>query len=129
MEAAGFALSILSVRWLREQPLSYPAAMCNLYGLKVTRWELIAYYKAQDSWRREIGREEMGKDYVSPGREGWVVTQDGDGRHVTKMNWGFRSDGSCILRTSATHEPMLIVQCCAICRSSAGGNDGTTSTS
>lgn len=63
--------------------------MCNLYGLKVRRWELIAYYQANDDFRREIEREEMEKDYVSPGREGWVVTRDDTGRHVEKMAWGF----------------------------------------
>lgn len=63
--------------------------MCNLYRLKVRRWELLERYGAMDVARREADREEMEKDYVSPGREGWVVTRDDDGRRVEKMRWGF----------------------------------------
>lgn len=58
--------------------------MCNLYTLKVTRWELLAYYKAHDAWR-----EELEKDYVSPGRPGAVVTMGGDGRELHGMRWGW----------------------------------------
>jgi putative SOS response-associated peptidase YedK len=63
--------------------------MCNLYGLKVTRWELIEFYQAKDDFRREVDRGEMEKDYVSPGRDGWVVTQQDGDRFVERMNWGF----------------------------------------
>lgn len=44
--------------------------MCNLYNMTVKRWELVAYYGAQDDFRREIDQTEMEKDYVSPGRDG-----------------------------------------------------------
>ncbi len=58
--------------------------MCNLYNHKVTRWELAAYYEAIDDWQRDLE-----KDYTSPGREGWVVTEHEGTRRLTVMNWGF----------------------------------------
>lgn len=58
--------------------------MCNLYNLKVARWELIAYYGAHDAWR-----EEMEKDYVSPGRPGPVIVRGEDGRELRGMRWGW----------------------------------------
>ena len=58
--------------------------MCNLYGLRVARWELIAYFKANDAFR-----EELEKDYVSPGRPGLVVTAGEAGRELQAMRWGF----------------------------------------
>lgn len=58
--------------------------MCNLYRLRVARWELTARYEAQDAWR-----EEMQKDYVSPGRPGPVVVAGADGRELRGMRWGF----------------------------------------
>ena len=63
--------------------------MCNLYNLKVRRWEIAEYYGAQDDWRRENAKEEMEKPYVSPGRSGWVIRQQ-DGRRGTElMTWGW----------------------------------------
>lgn len=58
--------------------------MCNLYNLKVRRWELVDYYKAQDAWR-----EDMEKEYVSPGRPGVVITAGANGRELRGMRWGF----------------------------------------
>lgn len=58
--------------------------MCNLYNLRVSRKELIAYYEANDAFRHD-----MEKDYVSPGREGAVVTQREGQRNLEQMNWGF----------------------------------------
>lgn len=58
--------------------------MCNLYNLKVRRWELVSYYKAQDAWR-----DEMEKEYVSPGRLGVVVTTGEAEREIHGMRWGF----------------------------------------
>jgi putative SOS response-associated peptidase YedK len=63
--------------------------MCNLYGLKVTRAELLAYFQANDDFRRDIEREELEKDYVSPGREGWVIREQDGRRGIDLMNWGF----------------------------------------
>lgn len=58
--------------------------MCNLYNLKVTRAELVGYFRAQDDWRQDLE-----KDYVSPSREGLVVTSSEGARHLTGMRWGF----------------------------------------
>ena len=63
--------------------------MCNLYRLPVQRWEVAKYYGANEDFRRDVDRGELAKDYVSPGREGWTVTQTDGVRHVEKMNWGF----------------------------------------
>lgn len=60
--------------------------MCNLYGLKVTRAELAAYFQANDDFRREI---ELEKDYVAPGRPGLVVRQAGADRLLETMTWGW----------------------------------------
>lgn len=58
--------------------------MCNLYNLKVKRWEVVDYYQAQDTWR-----EDLEKDYVSPGRPGFVAVRNGDALDMTVMRWGF----------------------------------------
>jgi putative SOS response-associated peptidase YedK len=58
--------------------------MCNLYGLSVTRAELIAYFEANDDFHRD-----MEKDYVSPNRPGTVVTADEGARFLREMRWGF----------------------------------------
>jgi putative SOS response-associated peptidase YedK len=63
--------------------------MCNLYGLKVKRWELATYYEADDAFRREIESEELEKDYVAPGRDGWVVRTHESKRVVDHMHWGW----------------------------------------
>lgn len=59
--------------------------MCNLYNLKVERWELQAYYKANDDFRREV---ELEKDYVAPSRPGLVVRIEAGQRIVDDMTWG-----------------------------------------
>ena len=58
--------------------------MCNLYNLKVSRWELLDYYGANDAWR-----DDAEKDYVSPGRPGAVVTFEDGARQLRAMRWGF----------------------------------------
>ncbi|MEG3148410.1 SOS response-associated peptidase family protein [Sphingomonas sp. ZT3P38] len=58
--------------------------MCNLYNLKVTRAEIVAYFEANDDWRQDLE-----KDYVSPSREGLVVTSAEGTRSLTGMRWGF----------------------------------------
>jgi len=50
----------------------------------VRRWELTAYYEAEDTWRQDLE-----KDYVSPGREGFVAINHGGKRELTAMRWGF----------------------------------------
>ena len=58
--------------------------ICNLYNLKVKRWEVLDYYGANDTWR-----EDLEKDYVSPGRPGFVAVQGATGIDLTVMRWGF----------------------------------------
>jgi len=58
--------------------------MCNLYNIKASRAEIAAAFEAADS-----GTEDLGKDYVAPGRPGWVVTQHDGARQLTPMRWGF----------------------------------------
>lgn len=64
--------------------------MCNLYNLKVSRWELQAYYRANDEFRREIEREELKKDYVSKATPGLIVRQVSGERVLSKpLHWGW----------------------------------------
>ena len=58
--------------------------MCNLYNLKVKRWEILEYYGASDTWR-----EDLEKDYVAPGKPGFVAVNGADGLELTAMRWGF----------------------------------------
>ena len=58
--------------------------MCNLYNLKVSRAELLGYFQAQDEWR-----EDLEKEYVSPGRLGPVVTAQDGVRQLKAMRWGW----------------------------------------
>jgi putative SOS response-associated peptidase YedK len=60
--------------------------MCNLYNLKVTRWELAEYNAADESWRREM---EVEKDYVAPGKPGYVVRLHEGRRVLDAMRWGY----------------------------------------
>lgn len=64
--------------------------MCNLYNLKVERWELQAYYQANDDFRRDIESEEPAKDYVSKATPGLIVRQV-EGRRILSepMHWGW----------------------------------------
>jgi putative SOS response-associated peptidase YedK len=58
--------------------------MCNLYRLRVARWELKDRFGADDAWG-----EDMEKDYVSPGRAGPFVTEEAGRRALRGMRWGF----------------------------------------
>lgn len=64
--------------------------MCNLFGMRVSRAELIAYFKANEDWRREIV---VDKDYVAPGKPGYVVREEGGERVLDAMLWGFPYQG------------------------------------
>lgn len=57
--------------------------MCNLYRLKVERWELLEHYGAQDEWLADLD-----KPYVSPGRPAPVIIQ-GTQRALMQMTWGW----------------------------------------
>lgn len=66
--------------------------MCNLYRLRVSRAEYNAYFQANDDFRREVEREQLAdleKDYVAPGKPGYVVRQVDGRRQLDTMKWGF----------------------------------------
>jgi putative SOS response-associated peptidase YedK len=64
--------------------------MCNLYNLKVSRQEYLDHFRATDDWRNQIM---VDKDYVAPGKPGYVIRdQDGE-RVLSTMNWGFPFQG------------------------------------
>lgn len=73
----------------RGRPAGDIRAMCNLYGLKATRAEVIAYFQANDDFRKEIEEAELEKDYVSPGRPGLVVREQEGRRGIDQMRWGW----------------------------------------
>lgn len=56
--------------------------MCNLYRLRRASAEIANSFGARDPGGT------LEKDYVSPGRDGWVVRQD-DGVTVEAMKWGW----------------------------------------
>jgi putative SOS response-associated peptidase YedK len=58
--------------------------MCNLYGIRVRRWEMQAYFQADDDFRREIERED-----VYPGYDAPIVRQHEGARQLTAASWGF----------------------------------------
>ena len=60
--------------------------MCNLYRMKASRAEVAAYFRADDS---RFDSVELEKDYVSPGREGWVVREYEGNRVVDRQRWGW----------------------------------------
>ncbi|CAN5118574.1 SOS response-associated peptidase family protein [soil metagenome] len=64
--------------------------MCNLYNIKVTRLEFNEYFQANDDRRNEV---EVKKDYVSPGKPGYVVREEAGQRVLSSMVWGFPFNG------------------------------------
>lgn len=65
--------------------------MCNLYGHRVTRWEMQDYFEANDEFRREIEREtdESGLERVYPGYAAPIVRAGEGGRQIVAASWGF----------------------------------------
>jgi len=64
--------------------------MCNLYGMRASRDEVRAYFRATDDWRRDV---EVEKDYVAPGKPGYVVREEAGARVLDTMVWGFPFQG------------------------------------
>jgi putative SOS response-associated peptidase YedK len=58
--------------------------MCNLYRVRATRDEIGRLFNANCS----LG-DEQEKDYVSPGRAGYVIRQVEGVRLMERMTWGF----------------------------------------
>lgn len=64
--------------------------MCNLYNIKTPREVFNAYFKAEDDWRNQVIVE---KDYVAPGKPGYVVREQDGQRVLSTMLWGFPFQG------------------------------------
>ncbi|WP_374406495.1 SOS response-associated peptidase [Pelagerythrobacter sp.] len=64
--------------------------MCNLYGMRASRDEVAAHFRANDEWPREVTLE---KDYVAPGKPGWIVREEAGARVLDTMLWGFPFQG------------------------------------
>lgn len=60
--------------------------MCNLYNLKVPRLEFNDFFQAENDPRDALIVE---KDYVSPGKPGYIVREDQGVRLLSTMRWGF----------------------------------------
>lgn len=70
----------------RERVAGYTDTMCNLYRLRVRRWELDEYYATADATRQEV---DLAKDYVAPGKPGFIVRDENGARLVEEMTWGW----------------------------------------
>lgn len=64
--------------------------MCNLYNLKASRDEVSAHFRARDERRNELT---VAKDYVAPGKPGYVVREVAGERSLSVMRWGFPFQG------------------------------------
>ncbi len=60
--------------------------MCNLYNLRVERWEYTDRFDAIDDPRNELVVE---KTYAAPGKPGYVVREEDGVRVLSTMKWGF----------------------------------------
>lgn len=58
--------------------------MCNLYRMRATRTEIAALFDASCSFG-----DDLDKDYVSPGRPGYIVRAREGRRLLERMTWGF----------------------------------------
>lgn len=64
--------------------------MCNLYNNKASKAEINAYFQSVDDLSSRLAVE---KDYVAPGKPGYVVREDGGHRVLSAMLWGFPFQG------------------------------------
>lgn len=64
--------------------------MCNLYILKASRHEVRSHFQARDDQRNELA---VTKDYVAPGKPGYVVREVSGERLLSVMCWGFPFQG------------------------------------
>lgn len=60
--------------------------MCNLYNLKASRDEVRGHFRAKDDTRSALA---VTKDYVAPGKPGYVVREVEGQRVLSTMRWGF----------------------------------------
>jgi putative SOS response-associated peptidase YedK len=54
--------------------------------MRVTAKEVMAYFQANEEWRRQVT---VDKDYCAPGKPGYVVREEGGRRVLDTMIWGF----------------------------------------
>lgn len=64
--------------------------MCNLYRLRESKLSFLSNFRADEDIRYGGSVE---KDYVSPGRPGYVVREEGGSRVLSVMDWGFPFQG------------------------------------
>lgn len=64
--------------------------MCNLYNIKTPRQSMNDLFGAIDD---PHGRLLIEKEYVAPGKPGYVVREDGGQRLLSVMAWGFPFQG------------------------------------
>ena len=62
--------------------------MCNLYNIRVDRWEYNTHFDAQEDARNRLTVE---KDYVAPGKPGVVIRRETDQLVASTMAWGFQT--------------------------------------
>lgn len=77
--------------------------MCNLYRLRVQRWELADHFGAADAWREEVEQTES----VYPKGVAPIVRLDVGARVVEAMRWGWptRVPGK---RTDKAGKPIML---------------------
>lgn len=66
------------------------AVICNLYRLNPRREEVSAYLRARSDVQGSLLVE---KDYVAPGKPGYVVRKEDGRRVLSTMLWGFPFNG------------------------------------
>lgn len=76
--------------------------MCNLYGIRVSLGEYLAHFQAIEDERSRLAIE---KDYVSPGKPGYVVCDEGGKRVLSTMNWGFPFNGKPVTNVRNYNSP------------------------
>lgn len=67
--------------------------MCNLYTIKATRLEFNARFRSIDAAQSKLAVE---KDYVAPGKPGYVVREEEGQRVLSVMRWGFPLNGKSV---------------------------------
>lgn len=78
--------------------------MCNLYRLKTSRAEIVGHFRADDT---AFAGHELEKDYVSPGREAWIVREAGGTRLLDRQHWGWPNPrgGAPVVNVRNYHSP------------------------
>lgn len=80
---------------LHNQRQAFPrrCQICNLYNIKVPRLEFNEHFQSVDDTQNRLGVE---KDYVAPGKPGYVVREENGQRVLSTMLWGFPFQGKAV---------------------------------